>query len=43
MKEYFHLQGRFGHLTEEDLEQIQEMMDEDLELLLRKAGTMPSM
>jgi pyruvate/2-oxoacid:ferredoxin oxidoreductase beta subunit len=41
VKEYFRLQGRFSHLTEEDLEQIQEMVDEDWELLLRKAGTMP--
>lgn len=43
VKEYFHLQGRFSHLTEEDLDQIQEMVDEDWDLLLRKAGTMPSM
>ncbi len=41
VKEYFRLQGRFSHLTDEDLEQIQEMVDEDWELLLRKAGTMP--
>jgi pyruvate/2-oxoacid:ferredoxin oxidoreductase beta subunit len=38
VKEYFHLQGRFQHLTEYDLEQIQEMVDDDWELLLRKAG-----
>ncbi|SFN03543.1 3-methyl-2-oxobutanoate dehydrogenase subunit beta [Thermodesulforhabdus norvegica] len=38
VKEYFRLQGRFRHLTEEDLEQIQEMVNEDWRLLLQKAG-----
>ena len=38
VKEYFRLQGRFKHLTDHDLDQIQEMVDEDWELLLRKAG-----
>lgn len=38
VKEYFRIQGRFNHLTEGDLEQIQEMVNEDWELLLRKAG-----
>ena len=38
VKEYFKLQGRFKHLTEHDLDQIQEMVNEDLDLLLRKAG-----
>jgi len=38
VKEYFRLQGRFKHLTERDLEQIQDMVNEDWELLLRKAG-----
>ncbi len=38
VKEYFRLQGRFKHLTEKDLEQIQEMIDEDWKLLLQKAG-----
>ncbi len=38
VKEYFKLQGRFSHLTEEDLDQIQEMVEEDWKLLLRKAG-----
>jgi len=38
VREYFKLQGRFKHLTDEDLEQIQEMVDEDWQLLLRKAG-----
>ncbi len=38
VREYFKLQGRFKHLTEEDLDQIQEMVNEDWELLLRKAG-----
>jgi pyruvate/2-oxoacid:ferredoxin oxidoreductase beta subunit len=38
VREYFHMQGRFQHLTDHDLDQIQEMVDEDWELLLRKAG-----
>jgi pyruvate/2-oxoacid:ferredoxin oxidoreductase beta subunit len=37
VKEYFHLQGRFKHLTESDLDQIQQMVNEDWELLQRKA------
>ena len=38
VREYFKLQGRFRHLTDHDLEQIQSMVNEDWELLLRKAG-----
>jgi pyruvate/2-oxoacid:ferredoxin oxidoreductase beta subunit len=38
VKEYFKLQGRFKHLAEKDLDQIQEMVNEDWELLMRKAG-----
>ncbi len=38
VKEYFKLQGRFRHLIDSDLAQIQEMVNEDWELLLRKAG-----
>ena len=38
VNEYFRLQGRFKHLTQEDLDSIQEMVDEDWNLLLRKAG-----
>ena len=38
VREYFRLQGRFRHLTDRDLDQIQEMVNEDWELLLRKAG-----
>ena len=38
VKEYFKLQGRFRHLTDRDLDQIQEMVNEDWELLLRKAS-----
>ena len=38
VKEYFHLQGRFKQLQESDLDQIQTMVDEDWQLLLRKAG-----
>ena len=41
--EYFRLQGRFKHLTEDDLAYIQEMVDEDWRLLLRKAGVSPEM
>ena len=42
VKEYFHLQGRFKHLTESDLDQIQQMVNEDWELLQRKAGIVPA-
>jgi len=38
VREYFKLQGRFRHLTEKDLDVIQEMVNEDWQLLLRKAG-----
>ncbi len=38
VREYFKLQGRFRHLTEKDLHVIQEMVNEDWQLLLRKAG-----
>lgn len=38
VREYFKLQGRFKHLTDQDLGQIQQMVNEDWELLLRKAG-----
>ncbi len=41
--EYFRLQGRFKHLTEDDLAYIQEMVDEDWKLLLRKAGVSSEM
>ncbi|MGQ9748612.1 3-methyl-2-oxobutanoate dehydrogenase subunit beta [Desulfosoma sp.] len=41
VREYFKLQGRFKHLTDADLEGIQRMVDEDWELLLRKAGLSP--
>jgi len=37
VREYFKLQGRFRHLTDKDLDQIQTMVDEDWALLLRKA------
>ncbi|MBP1727238.1 MAG: porB [Deltaproteobacteria bacterium] len=42
VNEYFRLQGRFKHLTDEDLAEIQEMVDEDWNLLLRKAGMAPA-
>ena len=38
VKEYFRLQGRFRHLTEEDLERIQVRVEEDWKLLQKKAG-----
>ena len=38
VREYFKIQGRFQHLKDEDLDVIQKMVDEDWELLLRKAG-----
>ena len=38
--DYLKIQGRFKHLTDEDFEQIQNMVDEDWELLLRK--TLPA-
>lgn len=38
VREYFRLQGRFRHLTDQDLDQIQQMVEEDWKLLLRKAG-----
>ena len=38
VREYFKLQGRFRHLSDADLDQIQAMVNEDWELLLRKAG-----
>jgi pyruvate/2-oxoacid:ferredoxin oxidoreductase beta subunit len=41
VNEYFRLQGRFKHLTDEDLAEIQVMVDEDWNLLLRKAGVTP--
>jgi len=38
VREYFKLQGRFKHLAEADLDRIQEMVDEDWSLLLKKAA-----
>ena len=38
VQDYFGIQGRFSHLTAEDLEEIQRMVEEDWTLLLRKAG-----
>jgi pyruvate/2-oxoacid:ferredoxin oxidoreductase beta subunit len=37
VKEYLQLQGRFSHLTDQQIERIQEMVDEEWEHLLRKA------
>ncbi|MBN1930564.1 MAG: 3-methyl-2-oxobutanoate dehydrogenase subunit beta [Desulfobacterales bacterium] len=36
--EYLKMQSRFKHLTEEDIQTIQEMVNEDWQLLLRKIG-----
>lgn len=40
-REYFQLQGRFKLLTETDPDQIQNMVNEDWELLMRQAGMRP--
>ena len=37
VKEYLKLQGRFSHLTDQEIKKIQEMVDEEWEHLLRKA------
>jgi len=37
VKEYLKLQGRFSHLTDQEIEKIQEMADDEWEHLLRKA------
>jgi pyruvate/2-oxoacid:ferredoxin oxidoreductase beta subunit len=37
VKEYLRLQGRFGHLTEQNIEEIQKRVDEEWERLLRRA------
>jgi pyruvate/2-oxoacid:ferredoxin oxidoreductase beta subunit len=37
VKEYLKLQGRFSHLTDQEIERIQEMVDEEWERLLRRA------
>ncbi len=39
VRDYLDIQGRFRHLTDMDIEQIQNMVDEDWELLVRKAGS----
>ena len=38
VREYLTLQGRFKHLTDSDIDQIQKMVDTEWNLLLRKAG-----
>ncbi len=37
VEDYLKVQGRFRHLTDEDIEEIQKMADEDWRLLMRKA------
>jgi pyruvate/2-oxoacid:ferredoxin oxidoreductase beta subunit len=37
VREYFRLQGRFRHLTDHDLDQIQAMVDEDWQRLIARA------
>jgi len=39
INEYFHLQGRFRHLTDEQLAEIQRQVDDDWERLLSKVTT----
>jgi pyruvate/2-oxoacid:ferredoxin oxidoreductase beta subunit len=36
--DYLKAQGRFKHLTDDDFNQIQNMVDEDWNLLMRKMG-----
>jgi pyruvate ferredoxin oxidoreductase beta subunit/2-oxoisovalerate ferredoxin oxidoreductase beta subunit len=36
VKDYLEIQGRFKHLTDEDINQIQSLVDEDWKLLLKK-------
>ncbi len=38
VKEYLKLQGRFRHLTDEDIEYIQRMVDEEVERINKMAG-----
>jgi pyruvate/2-oxoacid:ferredoxin oxidoreductase beta subunit len=38
-KDYLNFQGRFKHLTDEDIKTIQHNVDHDWERLLEKAGT----
>jgi len=38
VKDYLQLQGRFKHLTDEQIDQIQIQVDEDWDLLLKKVG-----
>ncbi len=38
VREYLKLQGRFSHLTEEDIEFIQENVDREWERLVSRAG-----
>jgi len=38
VREYLKLQGRFSHLTEEDIEFIQENVDREWERLVGRAG-----
>jgi pyruvate/2-oxoacid:ferredoxin oxidoreductase beta subunit len=35
--EYLRLQGRFNHLSDEDIQKIQETVDREWERLLKKA------
>ena len=41
VRDYLKIQGRFKHLTDEDVLQIQNMVDEDWVLLLRKTSPAP--
>ena len=39
--DYLQTQGRFKHLSQEDVAQVQEMVEEDWNNLLRKTDKMP--
>jgi pyruvate/2-oxoacid:ferredoxin oxidoreductase beta subunit len=39
VRDYLKLQGHFSHLTEKDIEFIQENVDREWERLVGKAGT----
>jgi len=39
VEEYLKLQGRFAHLTKEEVERVQKMVDEDVEYINKLAGT----
>jgi pyruvate/2-oxoacid:ferredoxin oxidoreductase beta subunit len=42
VEDYLQTQGRFKHLSKEDISRIQDMVEEDWRHLLRKTGEVPS-